>query len=72
MPNIKSTLKKLPKTLNILPKWRNFAKSGCTAHNILAKMYTTYLLNGAPTYLGMSFKTDQCTIKYERVVYYLR
>ena len=30
MPNIKSTLQKLPKTFNILPKCRNFAKSGHT------------------------------------------
>ena len=28
LPNGKLTLEKLPKTLKILPKWRNFAKSG--------------------------------------------
>ena len=27
-PNTKFTLEKLPRTFNILPKWRNFAKSG--------------------------------------------
>ena len=31
MPNTKLTLKELPKTIKIFPKWRNFAKSGHTA-----------------------------------------
>ena len=30
MPNINLTLKKLPKTFNIMPMWQNFAKSGHT------------------------------------------
>ena len=32
-PNIKSTLKNLPKTFKIVPKWQNFAKSGHTGRN---------------------------------------
>ena len=30
LPNTKWTLSKWPKCFNILPKWRNFAKSGHT------------------------------------------
>ena len=30
MPNIKLTLKELPKTFKILQKWQNFVKSGHT------------------------------------------
>ena len=34
LPSTKLTLQKLPKTLNFQPKWRNFAKSGHTAHEV--------------------------------------
>ena len=33
LPNMKGTLKKLPKILKYSTKWRNFAKSGNTDYN---------------------------------------
>ena len=35
MPNKKKTVKKIPKTFKVLPKWRNFAKSGHTVQDCL-------------------------------------
>ena len=32
LPNIKFTLKILPTTSNVLPKWQKFVKSGHTAY----------------------------------------
>ena len=36
LPNMKWTVKILPKTGKIFPKWRNNAKSGHTAHKLFS------------------------------------
>ena len=42
MPNAKYTLKNLPKIIKIVPKWRNFVKSG---HTVMCGVVTTTLYN---------------------------
>ena len=54
LPNTKYTLKNLPKSFKIVPKWRNFAKSGHTVfvpsdrgqvgrrHRVAADLKVTY------------------------------
>ena len=50
LPNRKQTVKNLPRTCKLLPKWRNFAKSGHTGCRQM-RLYHRHLDNNRPLIL---------------------
>ena len=76
LPNRKQTVKNLPRTCKLLPKWRNFAKSGHTAWGCDTVSRQTLVRTPYITYLYLSLLCNwaqliQFNIRQQIVISYI-